>query len=655
MRNLFPVVPVIFAFFVLSALPLAFAGTYDLALHITASENFTLFESNSYKVIVRNNETADEQINITLLRTISSNQTIIYQKSGNYSLKKSVTKTYQWTPQVSGNYTICANITSSTINDMHPYNDAECRNVRVINTSVDENGTDVNESERLTNFTCDLEVRVSARKFFFDSKEGLGIKVAVEDINHSGIEHSFSLAYWIEDLFGNVVKARYEKNYTINLSETRTYNPHAPMITDSEAYVIKAEITDPRCNDTSMENNYNETMILVKGIAGEEADDESRIEITKVNPDKTTFGDIIDVSIDAYRGDTLKYSLGVWVERMDDGFDVSEKSTVHLKNKNTEYSLKIPVVIKSNCNEKYKTGKYELIAEGLGVRESTMITLSGLSSSLCKTETVTKYRYKVKEPEKNEKMEENNTEYVTRVPDVEFRFVSWEDNVSVGDVFSTAVEVRNNKNSALNVSVYSYVMSNSSWVSEGLSADGVWEKSWMGNKRELLIDADDFASANLTNRVMKNVSGNYTLKVKMMGDVEKVLERMITISSPPAEGEMFSVFCNASDKKTYLFLRNSADEDVSATVSSYGRPQSRREIVVEAGKWKRMAYFGMVDRFVVEYDGSSIECVVEHDSGGDVDEREQRELESMVPAANSRNESIIERLIERIYSFFRRR
>lgn len=652
MRNLFPLV---FVFLVLGALPVAFADNYDLALHITASENFTLFESNSYKVIVRNNETADELINISLLRTISSNQTIIYQKSGNYSLKKSVTKTFQWTPQESGNYTICANITSSTINDTHPYNDAECRDMCVINISVDENGTDVNESEIPTNFTCDLEVKVSARKFFFDSKEGLGIKVAVEDINHSGIEHSFSLAYWIEDLFGNVVKARYEKNYTINLSETRSYNPHAPTITDSEAYVIKAEITDPRCNDTSMENNYNETMILVKGVVGEEADDESGIEITKVNPKKTTFGDIIDVSVDVYRGDTLKYSLGVWVERMDDGFDVSEKSTVHLKNKNTEYSLKIPVVIKSNCNEKYKNGKYELIAEGLGVRESTMITLSGLSSSLCKTETVTRYKYRVKEPEKNEKIEENNTEYVVKVPDVEFRFVSWEDNVSVGDEFSTAVEVTNNKNSALNVSVYSYVMSNSSWVSEGLSADWVWEKSWMGNKKELLIGAEDFASVNLTNRVMKNVSGNYILKVKMNGDVEKVLERMITVNSPVVEGEMFSVFCNASERKTYLFLRNDADEDVSATVSSYGRPQSRREVAVEAGEWKQMAYFGMVDRFVVEYDGSSIECVVEHDSGVDVDEREHRELESMVHAAPSRNESIVERLIERIYSFFRRR
>ncbi|MEA3343270.1 MAG: hypothetical protein U9Q92_03820 [archaeon] len=648
MRNLSPLV---FVFFVLGALPLAFADNYDLALHITMSENFTLFESNSYKVIVKNNGTVDERINISLLRTISSNQTIIYQKSGNYSLKKSVTKTYQWTPQESGNYTICANITSSTINDTHPYNDGECRDMCVINISVDENSTDVNESERLTNFTCDLDVKVSARKFFFDSKEGLGIKVAVEDINHSGIEHSFSLAYWIEDLFGNVVKGRHEKNYTINLSETRSYNPHAPTITDSEAYVIKAEITDPGCNDTSMENNYNETMILVKGIAGEEADDESRIEITKVNPKKTTFGDIIDVSVDAYRGDTLKYSLGVWVERMDDGFDVSEKSTVHLKNKNTEYSLKIPVVIKSNCNEKYKNGKYELIAEGLGVRESTMITLSGLSSSLCKTETVTKYRYKVKEPEKNEKIDENNTESAVKVPGVEFRFVSWEDNISVGDVFLTVVEVRNNKNSALNVSVYSYVMSNSSWVSEGLSAHGVWEKSWMGNKKELLIDAEDFASVNLTNRVMKNVSGNYTLKVKMNGDIEKVLERMITVKSPAAEGETFSVFCNASDKKTYLFLRNDADEDVSATVSSYGRPQSRREVAVEAGERKQTAYFGMVDRFVVEYDGSVIECVVEHDSGV---ENNYRELESRAPAA-SRNESIVERLIERIYSFFKRR
>ena len=626
---------------------------YDIEVLINAPENFTLDKSNSYKVIIKSNETVSSGINVTIVREIFNESARVYRKEGNYSFKSHVTKTFQWTPRVAGNYSICANVTSVSVNDSSPDDNWMCQEIIVLNVT----GPDDGENVTFGNFSCDLSVRVSTKKFFYNSSESLGIKIIIEDVDHFGVEHGFILAYWIEDLFGNVVKSRYESNYIINLSETRSYNPQAADISDSEAYVVKAEIVDAGCNDSNAGNDFNETMILVKG-ASVEGDEgvrgESRIEITKVSPLKTTFGDIIDVTVDVFRGDTSKYSLSVWAERPSDGFDVSEKSGVHLKNKYTEYSLKIPVVVKSNCNERYKDGNYELIVEGLGVRETKIIVLSGLSSSLCKTETVTKYKYRVKKETKEEGQKEDpGTEKVVKVPDFVIEFVSWEENVSFGDEFLTGVEMRNNKGVAMNVSVYSYVIDGRTRLSEGLSEEGVWKKSWTGNKREIVIGAGDSVVVNLTNRMQRNVTGNYTLKVKVKGGVERVIDRGINVFEPEVVDDFFRVWCNATGRKTYLFLDNGGTHEREVAVLSPGMAGVRRRVVVDKGAQKQITYFGRVDEFVVEYGDEEFVCRPEHE---DYDEELEARGEKVVMMGSGGGEmTFIERLIERVWLFFGRR
>jgi len=481
---------------------------------------------------------------------------------------------------------------------------------------------------------------------------GVIFRAIVEDVNHSGVEHGFVLAYWIEDLFGNVVKARYERDYSINLSETRSYNPKAIGISDSEAYVVRAEIVDAGCNDSNAGNDFNGSMILVKGVSVDGdggVRGESRIDITKVSPEKTTFGDIISVSVDVVRGDTSKYSLSVWMERLSDGFDVSEKSTVHLKNKNTEYSLKVPVVVKSNCNGKYKDGKYELIVEGLGVRESKMIRLAGLSTALCKTKTVTKYRYKA--DDEGVQIEGREGVKVTEVADFEFEFVSWEENVSFGDEFVTGVKVRNNKGGFVNVSVYSYVIDGRARLSEGLSEEGVWKKSWTGNKREIVVGAGDSVVVNLTNRMQRNVTGNYTLKVKVKGDVDDEIAREINVIEAVVVDDFFRVWCNATDSKTYLFLENGVTHEREVVVLSSGMREARRNVAVDKGERKQVTYFGRVDEFVVEYEGEVVVCRPEHeDYDAELEERDDAGV--MMMGGSGVKMSFVDRVIKLFFSFF---
>ncbi|MFH1432447.1 MAG: hypothetical protein ABIG84_04480 [archaeon] len=646
-----------FTLFFIYISPAAFCdASYDLALDINASENFILGESNSYKVIVTNNETAEDEINITVEREIILDSTSVYQNSGNYSLKKSLTKTYQWTPDAAGEYVLCANITFSTVNDTDFSNNWLCRNVSVAN--VTRNDTVAPP----LNFTCDIGVEVSTEKFFYNSSEALGIKIAVDDFNHSGIKHPFILAYWIEDLFGNVVKSMYENTYEINVSEIRTYNPKAPSISDSEAYLIKAEIVEPGCNDTNYDNNRNETMILVKGVAEEGMAEtgDSFVRITKISPEKTAFGGSVDVSLDVFRGDTTKYSLSVWIERPSDGFDVSEKSTVYLKNAKMEYSLKIPVQIKPNCNGRYKDGSYEVIAEGLGAEDTLRISLSGISSELCKVETKTVTKYVEKKETTKAKTStpagsKEDADKVTKIPDVEYRIVSSEDAVTVGEPFFSVAEVRNNKQTLLNVSVYSYVISGMSRLSEGLSDEG-WKKSWTGNEKSVVINPGSVALINLTNRIQSNVTGNYTFKVKIKGDVDKVIEKGIAINKPIVVVDSLDVSCNATDKKTYLFLKNNDLKDEAVVVVAHGELQSKRDVTVKSGEMKKMTYVGRIDVFVFEKGGKSFECRVEHEgkdeSKTDIEVDEEDNRITLQQTAVGAKESFIERILKRIFGMF---
>ncbi len=108
----------------------------------------------------------------------------------------------------------------------------------------------------------------------------------------------------------------------------------------------------------------------------------SEIEILDID-NKAKFGKSIEVKLRIYRGDTRKYAVYAEIE------DISKKTTMHFKNKFTNYTLTIPIQIKPNCNEKYPDGRYKVNVHGLGTSDSEKITVSGLTKSVCNTEKIT--------------------------------------------------------------------------------------------------------------------------------------------------------------------------------------------------------------------------------------------------------------------------
>jgi len=189
---------------------------------------------------------------------------------------------------------------------------------------------------------------------------------------------NFSIKHWVEDSKGKIVK-EYGDVEAENSVSSKTSASYSPRL-DAGAYYIKAEITNLSCSDDDVSNNEISHLFVVEKdeapaaetIAVEEKKAESSLSIADA-PEEASFGDIIKVKINAYRGDTRKYALNAYVEG---DTVVSEKSPFQLNEKFTEYTLTIPIQLKESCNERYKEGKYSIIVEGMDLDDSERITLS---------------------------------------------------------------------------------------------------------------------------------------------------------------------------------------------------------------------------------------------------------------------------------------
>ena len=90
----------------------------------------------------------------------------------------------------------------------------------------------------------------------------------------------------------------------------------------------------------------------------------SRILIKKISVGSdniTRFGDMFDVRVWTYKGNTEKERVVVYVE------NISEKVQFSVVEKYQSYELVLPIHLYDNCNREYPEGRYGLFVEGLGI------------------------------------------------------------------------------------------------------------------------------------------------------------------------------------------------------------------------------------------------------------------------------------------------
>jgi hypothetical protein len=123
-----------------------------------------------------------------------------------------------------------------------------------INQTNSTTTNETNQTANLTNETnsCDVSLEIFTGKTIYEDEPIKFTHVL------SNASYNFGIEYWIEDLFGNIVKA---KRNTTNLNE----KSYTPSIDESEKTLLIKSTLSVNCPDTNLSNNRAEKMVVVKG------------------------------------------------------------------------------------------------------------------------------------------------------------------------------------------------------------------------------------------------------------------------------------------------------------------------------------------------------------------------------------------------------
>jgi hypothetical protein len=125
-------------------------------------------------------------------------------------------------------------------------------------------GTNETNETNTTNQTCDLSLSITSDLILI-SGEKHGYYLAVEDKNCDQAEKKVSIEYWIEDLFGEMIKSEYTTMQSMICSKNISRQWTPKDVDGSEAFYIIANITNSTCNDSDHSNDFAEKLIVVKG------------------------------------------------------------------------------------------------------------------------------------------------------------------------------------------------------------------------------------------------------------------------------------------------------------------------------------------------------------------------------------------------------
>ncbi|MEM4214933.1 MAG: lamin tail domain-containing protein [Candidatus Pacearchaeota archaeon] len=205
---------------------------------------------------------------------------------------------------------------------------------------------------------------------------------------------------------------------------------------------------------------------------------ESKIKIIDA-PRNAKFGDEIEVELEVYKGDTIKYAVYVYVQDNNEE-KVSDKITLHFNEKFITYKETINLNLKCK-NEK---GIYEIVAEGLDSLDKKEIELSE-----CKNIT------------------ENADEGVS-IGDFTY-FINVPNTIYLKEPFEIKIKIMSRADKEQEFLVWSYVYRGSVCYSCSNS------ESRESNVKSIVVQPNFFVEVALQNIVQEAEEGNYKIKIKI--------------------------------------------------------------------------------------------------------------------------------------------
>lgn len=339
---------------------------------------------------------------------------------------------------------------------------------------------------------CDYAIAFLLPKLIFDSYSDFSFQARISNIE--GMPTNFTATGKIEDFNGELVKD-YKFFTDEEIKTQRTSSKYSPNLKEGKSYILSADLT-VKCNDSKLDNNLAMETIIIKGKPPE---NNSAVRIQQIydlgQDDTAKFGETIRIKLNAYKGNTNKESIAVWIG---DGKNrISKESRASLNSKYTDYTFIIPIQIKPNCDEEFDDGEYSIIAEGLGEEDEEEIDVEGLSS-MCKTKTV-----KTNNTPSNKKFE--------------FELKAFNEQIESGKEFRTKVFLGNNDDEDMPIKIWSYVYRGSK------SHSGEREL----NKKEFILKGKSGQTVELVNKITKAEPGDYKFKVLVNKNNQKTNNEII--------------------------------------------------------------------------------------------------------------------------------
>ncbi|MFH1249182.1 MAG: lamin tail domain-containing protein [archaeon] len=259
-------------------------------------------------------------------------------------------------------------------------------------------------------------------------------------------------------------------------------------------------------------------------------------------PKKASFGETINVNVSAYRGETSKYTLYLYIQKYDDL--VSEKVSIPLDERFGDYSYIIPLSIKSNCDSAYDEGVYNLILEGLNKIVLEEINLKG-------------------------NYECNSEQDYLKKGKITYKILDVPGGVNISEEFTISLKIYNNQNEKHQFAVWSYIYENNKCYSCG-------NETREDNAQNKIIGEYDSASFVLKNTIYDAKDGVYSLKIKILReDQETTKDFTFKITAKEKNIDKMEI------KEEYS---NDAESILNKTVMNNSNPGITGKVIYGASK-----------------------------------------------------------------------
>ncbi|MFC1691848.1 hypothetical protein ACFL0W_06740 [Nanoarchaeota archaeon] len=291
----------------------------------------------------------------------------------------------------------------------------------------------INEEYNITDL-CDVSISINVDGMIFDNKEKIPYNhILSEDIS------DFTIEYWVEDIEGNFAKSKYN---TTNINQ-KSWTPSISV--PEKTFFLKAKLYT-ECNNSNS-NITAEQMVIVKANITEEeynkTTKETESSLRVILPDEDLeFGNKYKFIIDAYKGDTSKRVINLWVEDANLKKVSAENAKVYVYTKYTEAEFSVDLELKQ-CEG--FDDPFFVVAEGLGEKFEQEISIEGYED--CK-----------KENNENKGGAEGFDDSATGIS---YELVDFNNNISHPYNFDVKVKITNNDPESHEFSLYSYVYQNS--------------------------------------------------------------------------------------------------------------------------------------------------------------------------------------------------